>query len=98
MTIHDEPGQMVARYFRATFPAEYGEHGAGVWYAEFVDGVPRRQFEVYADRVLVAPYDLLFADQYDIVLQDEHYVGISLAEFEKAFDEFATKRFREIGE
>lgn len=81
-----------ARYFKAVLPAEAGEHGAGLWYAEFSGGMASRQFEVYAQRVLVAPDDLRFADQYDIILTDLHYREISRAEFEAAWDRFATGR------
>jgi hypothetical protein len=86
------------RYFTTTFLAEDGEYGAGTWYAEFSDGIPRRQFEVYAQRVLVAPYDLSFADQYQAILSDAHYREIALAEFENAWNRFAARRLKELAE
>ena len=84
------------RYFTAPLSVQDGEHGSGVWYGEFFDGIPRRQFEVYRRQVLVATYDIRFADQYHVVLSDPHYREIRLVEFETAWQEHASERLREI--
>lgn len=87
------------RYFKAPFPAadiHPDAHGDGTWYAEFVDGIARRQFEVLTHRTLVAPHDGDFADQYEIVLTDNHYIEITLAEFEAAWQKYAAPRLAEI--
>lgn len=98
MTIPEEKTveRELPRYFTAPFSAQDGEYGAGVWYGEFFEGIPRRQFEVYSERTLVAPYDIRFADQYHAVLTDPHYREILLAEFEAAWQEYASKRLRQI--
>lgn len=84
------------RYFRAAVPSDASEYGVGIWYAEFAAGIARRQFEMYQDRTLVAPYDIQFADQFGIVETDNHYEEIALTEFEAAWNAFAAKRLREI--
>lgn len=85
------------RYFKAPLSGEDSEHGAGTWYVEFMDGAAQRQFEVYADRTKVAPFDIKFADQYDSVVCDEHYEEISAEAFESAWKRFALARLRQIG-
>jgi hypothetical protein len=46
------------RYFRQPFLAEFKiAEGTSDIYTEFAAGVPRRSFEVFAERALVAPYD-----------------------------------------
>lgn len=51
------------RYFRQPFPAELKiAEGTSDIYTEFAAGVPRRSFEVFAGRALVAPYDTRLPD------------------------------------
>ncbi len=93
------PGDEIppARYFTTTFSAEDGDFGSGVWYAEFVEGVAQRQFEVYADHVLVAPHDLSFADQYAAIVSDPRYREITPSEFNRAWNRYASERLRRVG-
>ena len=47
------------RYFHSPFPAEFkADEAASAIYSEYAAGVARRSFEVFADRALVAPYDV----------------------------------------
>jgi hypothetical protein len=47
------------RYFRSPFPAEFkAAEATSDIYIEYAAGMARRSFEVFADRTLVAPYDV----------------------------------------
>lgn len=80
-----------------TAPCE-GSHGAGTWYAEFNGWPARREFEVYADQVLVAPHDLEFS-KFDLKLGRPHKIEaipILMPEFEAVWERSAQPTLRNI--
>ncbi len=85
-----------ARYFRAILSPDEGDFGSAVWLAEFAGEITRRQFEIYERNTLVAPYDLIFAEHFDIIESDSRYEEVVLAEFESLWEEFANRRFQEL--
>jgi hypothetical protein len=87
---------LTAEYFRSPLTEDVGEFGAGVWYAEFSSGIARRQFEIYANRVLVSYFDLALAEDYDQIISDEHFERISFRDFQTLWTKHAIPRLREI--
>jgi hypothetical protein len=86
----------VIRYYRAQAEDEQGI--TGTWYAEYDGWFACRQFEVYPNRVLVAPYSVDFLEASS--LQDaplgKDVTPITLCEFESAWEAFAQAQLRKF--